>query len=199
MVTKLFGMTAIAAAAVVVYVLMAAQASGPVARFGFDGGASGQASSTDGLAGRALRVRSGSALQPLTVDRERVRLGSDDDFSVQFWVRTTTPSDVPTVLLSQKPYPDCSLASQKESGWVFYVSGGTWAWNVGSGGSRRLTYERDNGQHMPLNDGRWHQLTMTVDIIGETDHRVGLRRLRLNRRQRLEAAARVTVAIEAFL
>jgi exonuclease III len=28
-------------------------------------------------------------------------------------------------------------------------------------GSRRITYERDNGRHMPLNDGRWHQLTMT--------------------------------------
>lgn len=163
MVTKLFGLTVIATAALVVYVLAAAQTSGPVARFGFDGGAGGQASSTDGLAGPALRMRAGSASQPLTVDHERVRLGNDNDFSVQFWVRTTTPSDVPTVLLSQKPYPDSSLASQKASGWVFYVSGGTWAWNVGSGGSRRLTYERDNGQRMPLNDGRWHQLTMTHD------------------------------------
>ena len=32
--------------------------------------------------------------------------------------------------------------------------------DLGSG-DRRITYERDNGKHMPLNDGRWHQLTMT--------------------------------------
>ena len=66
------------------------------------------------------------------------------------------------VLLSQKSYPDNSLASQKRAGWVFYASDGTWAWNIGSG-ERRITYERDNGEHMPLNDGRWHQLTMTYD------------------------------------
>ena len=64
------------------------------------------------------------------------------------------------VFLAQKDLVDNSLASQKQAGWVFYTSGGTWAWNMGSG-SRRLTYERDNGEHMPLNDGRWHQLTMT--------------------------------------
>jgi hypothetical protein len=28
-------------------------------------------------------------------------------------------------------------------------------------GERRITYERGNGKHMPLDDGRWHQLTMT--------------------------------------
>ena len=66
------------------------------------------------------------------------------------------------VLLSQKEYEDNSLASQKKPGWVFYMSDGTWAWNMGSG-RRRITYERENGEHMPLNDGRWHQLTMTYD------------------------------------
>jgi endonuclease/exonuclease/phosphatase (EEP) superfamily protein YafD len=67
-----------------------------------------------------------------------------------------------TVVLSHKEFVDNSLASHKQSGWVFYISGGTWAWNMGSG-ARRITYERDNGEHMPLNDGRWHQLTMTYD------------------------------------
>ena len=69
-----------------------------------------------------------------------------------------------TVVLSHKEFVDNSLASHKQSGWVFYISGGTWAWNMGSGG-RRITYERDNGEHMPLNDGRWHQLTMTYDSV----------------------------------
>ena len=66
------------------------------------------------------------------------------------------------VLLSQKNYEDNSLAAQKAPSWVFYMSNGTWAWNMGSG-KRRITHERDNGEHMPLNDGRWHQLTMTYD------------------------------------
>ncbi len=66
------------------------------------------------------------------------------------------------VLLSQKEYEDNSLASQKAPGWVFFMSGGTWAWNMGSD-RRRITYERGNGEHMPLNDGRWHQLTMTYN------------------------------------
>lgn len=85
-----------------------------------------------------------------------------EDFSVQYWVRTTIDSERRIVLLSQKEFADNSLASQKGQGWVFCVSDGTWAWNMGSG-DRRITYERDNGEHMPVNDGRWHQLTMTYD------------------------------------
>jgi len=43
-----------------------------------------------------------------------------------------------------------------------YSSGGTFAWTVGSG-KRRVTYQRENGQIKPINDNRWHQLTMTFD------------------------------------
>ena len=89
-------------------------------------------------------------------------LGSDDDFSLRFWIRTEAAAERRFVLLSQKEFGDNSLASQKNPGWVFYVSNGTWAFNVGSG-TRRLTYERENGQRMPMNDGRWHQLAMTHD------------------------------------
>ncbi len=116
----------------------------------------------DGVAGRALRIGPGSAQAALHLESRDLPLGKTDNFSIQFWVRTSARADQRMVLLGQKSFPDNSLVSQKHAGWVFYLSGGTWAWNIGSG-ARRLTYERDNGRHMPLNDGAWHQLTMTYE------------------------------------
>jgi len=113
-----------------------------------------------GLSGDALTIGSGNSTPLLTGPRDMLTLDSEDDFSFTFWVWTEADADQRFVLLSQKEFVDNSLASQKNAGWVFFVSHGTWAWNVGSG-SRRLTYERDNGKRMPLNDGRWHQLGMT--------------------------------------
>jgi len=148
--------------------------SRPVAQFAFDGtidnatGTSvmgmvgGTVSFEAGLDGQALSLGSDDPLVFLTLDREDLPFNSNHDFSVQFWMRTVVDADQQFVVLSQKEFVDNSLASQKQPGWVFYVSGGTWAWNMGSG-ARRITYERDNGKHMPLNDGRWHQLTMTYN------------------------------------
>ena len=113
-----------------------------------------------GLQDSALRLAPEAPVATIAIEQQHFRTGPSQDFSVQFWVRTEAPSDKRFVLLSQKSFPDNSLASQKSAGWVFYMSGGTWAWSMGSG-NRRITYERDNGQHMPLNDGQWHQLTMT--------------------------------------
>ena len=152
------------------------QASGnsaaSLARFTFDGtttdatgrfsarGSSAPIEYVEGLDGQALSLRSGRGAAYVALDSGDLPLASTDDFSVQFWMRTVQDANRRVVLLSQKDFDDNSLASQKAPGWVFYVSGGTWAWSMGSG-SRRITYERDNGKHMPLNDGRWHQLTMT--------------------------------------
>jgi len=147
-------------------------APGPVVRLGFDGSldSSSGASVTEtdgrpfsyveGIEGRALSVGPGDPARFLTLSAGVPPLGSGRDFSVRFWVRTEAGSDRRTVLLSTKDIDDNSLASQKNAGWVFYMSDGTWAWSIGSG-ARRLTYERDNGQRMPLNDGRWHQLAIT--------------------------------------
>jgi len=146
--------------------------SGPIARFAFDGtienasdtflGAviGGEPSFVEGLEGQALSFGPDSPSVSLTFESGNLPFGHTRDFSVQFWIRTEAVSDRQFVIVSQKECPDNSLTSQKQPGWVFYTSGGTWAWNMGSG-SRRITYERDNGRHMPLNDGRWHQLTMT--------------------------------------
>ncbi len=154
--------------------LFAQTGAGPVARFGFDGtidnaiGTSaaemrgGPVSFIPGLDGSALSLGSENPAAFLTMDSENLPFDGERDFSVQFWMRTVAGASQQFVVLSQKEFSDNSLASHKKAGWVFYVSGGTWAWNMGSG-ERRITYERDNGQFMPLNDGRWHQLTMTYN------------------------------------
>lgn len=116
-----------------------------------------------GLVNQSFRVGSDQlpTFANVGVERDLV-LNSESDFSIEFWIRTTVDSKQRFVLLSQKQTPDNSLQSQKLKGWAFGVANGTWCWNIGSG-NRRLTYERDNGQHMPVNDGRWHQLVMTHD------------------------------------
>lgn len=112
--------------------------------------------------GQALSLRPESPSGIMTLDAAPLPFKVSDDFSVRFWLKTAADSGKRFVVLSKKEFPDNSLASQKEPGWVFYFSGGTWAWNMGSG-SRRITYERDNGGQMPLNDGRWHLLAMTYN------------------------------------
>ena len=134
----------------------------PVAHFDFDQtvGSSAPLSFVGGIEGEALSLGSDDATTFWKLPSDLGSLGSDDDFSLRFWIKTEAEADRRFVLLSQKEFDDNSLVSQKKPGWVFYVSNGTWAWSVGSG-TRRLTYERDNGHRMPLNDGRWHQLAMT--------------------------------------
>ena len=152
-------------------------APGPVALFPFDGttasvvGSTGGAATgeptwfTEGLAGQALTLGASGSPAHVSLDAGSLPLDGAQPFSVQLWVRTVAATDRRFVLVGQKVTADNSLVSQKQKGWVFYTSDGTWAWNAGSG-DRRITYERDNGEHMPLNDGRWHQLTMTFDPVG---------------------------------
>ena len=150
------------------------KAAGPVAAFCFDGNTEGGAHAgatvdvsgdigyAKGLERQALALKPGRSLSYLTINASQLPFNRDQDFSVQFWVNTTMGSDKPFVMLAQKDCKDNSLASQKAAGWVMYSYGGTWAWSMGSGG-RRITHENENGQHMPVNDGRWHQLAMTYD------------------------------------
>jgi hypothetical protein len=164
--------------------------SGPIVWLAFDGtiNNSGSASRiislgnavsyTRGLTGQALNIGLDGQSTSVSLNLEDLRFNIDNDFSVQFWVRTIADPGQRFVLLSQKSFVDNSLASQEQPGWVFFFSGGTWAWNMGSG-ERRVTYERENGIHMPLNDGRWHQLTMTysgaestVRLFYDGDNRV---------------------------
>lgn len=118
---------------------------------------------TPGLVQHALRLGANGNPSFATIDvGESHDLGRNNDFTVEFWLRTTVDSEKRFVVLSTKRMEDNSLNAHKQKGWAFCVSDGTWAWNMGSG-NRRLTYERDNGQHMSVNDGRWHQLVMAFD------------------------------------
>ncbi|MFC1782878.1 endonuclease/exonuclease/phosphatase family protein [Planctomycetota bacterium] len=148
--------------------------SDPIAKYEFDenidntadtpikGSIGGKIAFGRGLEGQALRLKPGDTLAFLKFDSQNLPFNRTKDFSVQFWIKTTMDSKKPFVILSQKEYIDNSLASQKKAGWVLYSYGGTWAWTIGSDG-RRVTHENENGQHMPLNDGKWHQLTMTYN------------------------------------
>jgi len=114
---------------------------------------------TKGIEGKALRLNP-DGLQYLELECDKLQFDSKNDFSVQFWIKNVMEPEKPTVIMTQKSMKNNSLASQKESGWALYTYGGSFAWNMGSG-KRRIRYERDNGQHMPVNDGKWHLLTMT--------------------------------------
>ncbi len=111
-----------------------------------------------GVNGQALSLKANKKFNNLSL--KNLPLDGSKDFTVQFWVQTS--SSKPMVLLSQKQFPDKSIKSQKNKGWVLYSSGGTFGWSIGSG-DRRLNYERENGEKMPINDGQWHQLTMTYE------------------------------------
>ena len=111
-----------------------------------------------GIKGKALSIESNNNFNHLSIDA--LSLNGTKDFTVQFWVKTTSKN--PMVLLSQKDFSNKGIYAQKNAGWALYSSGGTFAWTVGSG-KRRLNYERDNGDKMPINDGKWHQITMSYN------------------------------------
>lgn len=109
-----------------------------------------------GLDGQAL------ALSPVkghnNLRLEHVPLDGTKDFSIQCWIKTRAKH--PSVILSQKNFPNKGIVAQKNPGWVLYHSGGTFAWSIGSG-ERRINYERENGEKMPINDGKWHQIVIS--------------------------------------
>jgi len=109
-----------------------------------------------GIDGEALYIAPDKGYNSLRLPG--LPLDGTRDFSVQFWIKTTSVN--PTVLLAQKIFPNKGITAQKNAGWALYGSGGTFGWSIGSG-DRRINYERDNGHKMPVNDGEWHQLTVT--------------------------------------
>ena len=136
---------------------------------GFDGQlndqvlANGKTRFSKGLVQESLNIGAEGAAVSATINTgSNFAFDRDHDFTVEFWLRTTADSNDRFVVLSKKAMVDNSLRSHKQKGWAFCVANGTWAWNIGSGG-RRLTYERDNGQYMQINDGRWHHLVMAYD------------------------------------
>ena len=138
--------------------------SGLAARFEFEGeiknvvGISdeavieGKVAFVKGLKGQALCIRPNDGFTSVSLNK--LLLDGTKDFSIQYWIKTT--SKKPTVFISHKNFTSKGMAAQKNAGWVLYSSGGTFAWNIGSG-TRRINYERDNGEKMPINDAAIHQ------------------------------------------
>lgn len=118
----------------------------------------GNISYVEGLDGQALNIRFDNGFNSVSINT--LQLDGTKDFSLQFWVKTTSSN--PTVLISNKNFKDKGVTTQKNAGWALYSTGGTFAWTIGSG-DRRVSYERDNGEIMPINDGKWHQLTVTYN------------------------------------
>jgi len=111
-----------------------------------------------GIDGKALNLNQDNGYSSL--DLHDLELSGTKDFSIQCWIKTE--SENPTVFLSQKNFRNKGITTQKNAGWSLYSSDGTFAWSIGSG-ERRINYERDNGNIMPLNDGQWHQLSITYN------------------------------------
>lgn len=111
-----------------------------------------------GIEGQALVLDPDKGFTSLSLDS--LSLDGSKDFSIQCWIKTTSKN--PTVFLSQKDFTNKGIIAQKNAGWALYSSDGTFGWSIGSG-NRRINYERDNGEQMPLNNGDWHQLTMTYN------------------------------------
>jgi len=109
-----------------------------------------------GVDGQALKIKPDIGYNNLNVSNQI--LDGTKDFSIQCWIKTDSKN--PTIFLSQKDFANKGITAQKNAGWALYSSGGTFAWSIGSG-DRRIKYERDNGKKMPVNDGQWHQLTLT--------------------------------------
>ncbi len=122
---------------------------------------SGTPAYTRSFAGNALQLQP-ATVNEIIIDKALLNFNTQQDYSVQFWVRTNVPSNYTMPLIGQKQAVNTGLSEQKKPGWLFYYAGGTWAFNIGTG-KRRITNERDNGHIMPLNDGSWHQLTMTYN------------------------------------
>ena len=112
----------------------------------------------EGIDSQGLFIQQDTQFAQLAL--EEFFLDDKEDFSVQFWLKITSTN--PMLILSQKQFSNKGLSSQKNSGWAIYSSGGTLAFNIGSG-DQRLNYERDNGDKMPLSDGNWHQVTVTYN------------------------------------
>jgi exonuclease III len=114
----------------------------------------------EGIDGQAVALNPDKGYSTLIL--KNVSLDGTKDFSIQCWIKTI--SNKPMVFLSQKSFRNKGITTQKNAGWVLYHSEGTFGWSIGSG-MRRINYERDNGERMPVNDGDWHQMTITYSKV----------------------------------
>lgn len=83
--------------------------------------------------------------------------GADESFTIQIWVQTKKSAVQGTPIASNKKSGDA-----KATGWILGTKdNGAWFWQV-SDGETQYTYE-PTAQRQAINNGIWHQLTVSVD------------------------------------
>ncbi|MDM8557326.1 LamG-like jellyroll fold domain-containing protein [Candidatus Parabeggiatoa sp. HSG14] len=85
-----------------------------------------------------------------------LQFGTAIDFSVEFWVKTTTNYNTP--ILSNKDWSDTS-----NKGFIFAQTGSTWVFEISDG----RNFNNKLAGLGVINDGFWHHLAVTVDRDGD--------------------------------
>ncbi len=107
----------------------------------------------DSIPGQALLIsNSGSDLAQASAAPD---FGSTQDFSVSFWIKTTTNAGDAAIVTDKNWY------SGYNKGWVFSMTSGLVWLNVGDGSERIDLYSTSY-----LNDGEWHYVAGSFDRDG---------------------------------
>lgn len=113
----------------------------------------------EGLQGRALDLSENVPLRmPLKLEESHdVKYTEAQSFSVQVWVKTLPEAQQGTPIIGNKKN------GRKESvGWLISsTENGGWSFAI-SDGKNSHTY-RPTVKRMPINDGKWHQIAITVN------------------------------------
>ncbi len=126
------------------------------------GSINGVANYVEGLQGKALFFSASGIRQAISFNNYKLRFAPENEFSVQLWFKTTQDSTISATIFADKNIIPGDVPTDKEVGVGFHLYDNTWGWNIGSG-DLRLAYLRDNGELTPVNDGKWHQFTMTYE------------------------------------
>lgn len=116
-----------------------------------------------GLAGNALDLTDEVAFRiPLSLEASDCpAFGENDSFSLQVWVRTKPGAPQGTPILTNQATgtpgaPGWCIGTQENGAWYLALSDG----------ESTYTYE-PTARRQAINDGRWHQLTLSVDKARE--------------------------------
>lgn len=114
---------------------------------------------TNGLSGHALDLTDDVAFRiPLTLPKDTLlSFGENASFSIQVWVCTPPGAPQGTPVMSNK-----ATDRPENRGWCIGTrENGAWFLNL-SDGKTTYTYE-PTAERQAVNDGRWHQITVSVD------------------------------------
>lgn len=113
----------------------------------------------DGIKGMALDLTENVPVRiPLCLEKKQHPVyDQETSFSIQLWIRTLPGAEQGTAVMANKKGND------KESpGWIMGTKeNGAWYWHMNDGNTR-FDYE-PTAQKQSINDGKWHQLTVSLD------------------------------------